>query len=948
MKKFAAFIASFIGVLALICATSPSSKEIEVLHPDPLTESIWMKEMGIKQERFHLSNGVYAWIVEAPKIPRSVMAVSIGSGTMQDPPKTLGCAHLLEHMLFMGSQKHPQEDEFSHFINHASGVNNAMTSPSNTTFGLTCRNEDALEAFERLSDMIQHPLLRQECIDREKQAVNEEFRQKIALESYKTWLINFDLIEPSHPLHKLGCGNAQTLENVCAEDLISWHTKHYVPSNTTVILLTSHDLEEQKKWLLDHWHQWGHQEASINEPIENVSFTLHGHEFAQAVSDQGKNNLSIFWYIPLSKSEDTNSLGHIGSWLGHEYPGGLCQYLKNEGFAFNVFARSESMPPIGMVAINIELTPKGLAEIDKCLASLESYLQFLTQNTIDPSWMTDCQNRVKTAWQSATLEASLEQGLGLAQSLQLENLKTYPYKLQWPTPESIQTSQKMLEQIRIGTGLKVLFVADPKLTPPSTLVASKMEPWSQTRYEIRSFLDKDDFVPSARWAYGLKNPFLPQELPAFSHQSLDKVASVTSCEFGDFIHYSNAFCGGLRDSLYVSLKCQESASTNNEANSITPKKIDPEAFWILFTKCMDEQNLVLYEQASEAGQNLALSSESGGLSLLINGYSTLSGPKVLQEFFESLLKVETSADRFEQHKAELIEDLAALDRCGPSERIRYILRTHFLDNTLSTTELTERLSAISYSDFLRMHEQFLKSPVTMRAMATSSQKELWIETLNQISHLFVKNQKQTSEAFPSPLFVTKWKSKPKKVIKDYHSREEGNLSLFVWPLNESDHFKEQLSVEMLQPSLSTEAFTHLRSEKQLGYVVQAGQALVSQRPVLFLLVLSSNKSPEEVTQAMKEEVNLWKNHVSSLSKEEFEKNKERLKKEYQEPIETSIDDLKRSLSLWSKNEDPYTLWQTKVEQLQSLSLEESRLCLQELLSQEPYYVYCLPQAQANK
>lgn len=43
-------------------------------------------------------------------------SLSIGVGSFSDPPDIPGLAHFLEHMVFMGSEKYPQENGFDEFI----------------------------------------------------------------------------------------------------------------------------------------------------------------------------------------------------------------------------------------------------------------------------------------------------------------------------------------------------------------------------------------------------------------------------------------------------------------------------------------------------------------------------------------------------------------------------------------------------------------------------------------------------------------------------------------------------------------------------------------------------------------------------------------------------------------------------------------------------------------
>lgn len=48
---------------------------------------------------------------------KSSAALSMGVGSFKDPLTSQGLAHYLEHMLFMGTTKYPDENEYSNVHN---------------------------------------------------------------------------------------------------------------------------------------------------------------------------------------------------------------------------------------------------------------------------------------------------------------------------------------------------------------------------------------------------------------------------------------------------------------------------------------------------------------------------------------------------------------------------------------------------------------------------------------------------------------------------------------------------------------------------------------------------------------------------------------------------------------------------------------------------------------
>ncbi len=87
-------------------------------------------------------------------------------GSLQDPDQSLGLAHFLEHMLFMGSKKFPVHNEYSSFINQNSGMDNAYTSDVETNYFFEISNKVFVEAVERITNFFTGALLTESCVSK--------------------------------------------------------------------------------------------------------------------------------------------------------------------------------------------------------------------------------------------------------------------------------------------------------------------------------------------------------------------------------------------------------------------------------------------------------------------------------------------------------------------------------------------------------------------------------------------------------------------------------------------------------------------------------------------------------------------------------------------------------------------------------------------------------------
>ena len=66
-----------------------------------------------KYKAIELQNSIHCVLVSDPDALKSSAALSVGVGSFKDPIETQGLAHYLEHMLFMGTEKYPDENDYS-------------------------------------------------------------------------------------------------------------------------------------------------------------------------------------------------------------------------------------------------------------------------------------------------------------------------------------------------------------------------------------------------------------------------------------------------------------------------------------------------------------------------------------------------------------------------------------------------------------------------------------------------------------------------------------------------------------------------------------------------------------------------------------------------------------------------------------------------------------------
>ncbi|KAJ7400401.1 Nardilysin [Pitangus sulphuratus] len=103
---------------------------------------------------------------------QSAAALCVAVGSFSDPEDLPGLAHFLEHMVFMGSLKYPDENGFDAFLKKHGGGDNASTDCERTVFQFDVQRKYFKEALDRWAQFFIHPLMIRDAIDREVEAVD--------------------------------------------------------------------------------------------------------------------------------------------------------------------------------------------------------------------------------------------------------------------------------------------------------------------------------------------------------------------------------------------------------------------------------------------------------------------------------------------------------------------------------------------------------------------------------------------------------------------------------------------------------------------------------------------------------------------------------------------------------------------------------------------------------
>ncbi|CAI7853949.1 unnamed protein product, partial [Closterium sp. NIES-53] len=191
----------------------------------------------------------------AKKLAAAAMCVGVGS--FLDPPDALGLAHFLEHMLFMGSVKFPDENEYDSFLRRHGGGSNAFTETEFTCYHFDVAHKYLHPALDRFAQFFVAPLVKADAMEREVQAVDSEFNISLQSDVCRVQQLQCSTcVQPDHPFRKFSWGNRKSLIDDPAklgvdmrERLLQLYSRFYTAGAMRLVVVGGEPLDTLESWV---------------------------------------------------------------------------------------------------------------------------------------------------------------------------------------------------------------------------------------------------------------------------------------------------------------------------------------------------------------------------------------------------------------------------------------------------------------------------------------------------------------------------------------------------------------------------------------------------------------------------------------------------------------------------------------------------------------------------
>ena len=184
-----------------------------------------------------LENGMKVIVKEDHRAPIVVSHVWYKVGSSYEHGGLTGVSHVLEHMMFKGTQAHPP-GEFSRIIAANGGSENAFTGRDYTAYFQTLAKDRLPVAFELEADRMRNLILLEEEFLKEVEVVKEERRMRTEDKPNSLTYEQFNAgAYEASPYRIPVIGWMSDLDAMQVDDLRDWYRKWYAPNNATLVVV---------------------------------------------------------------------------------------------------------------------------------------------------------------------------------------------------------------------------------------------------------------------------------------------------------------------------------------------------------------------------------------------------------------------------------------------------------------------------------------------------------------------------------------------------------------------------------------------------------------------------------------------------------------------------------------------------------------------------------------
>jgi len=193
-------------------------------------------------QKFTLENGVRVLVEPVGHVKSAAIGLWCKTGSRHEHDDEAGITHLIEHMLFKGTEKRTAK-EIAESIEGRGGSLNAFTDKEATCYYCRTLADEVSNGVDVLSDMMLHSLIDPDELKREQGVVLEEIKRSEDEPSDHVHELHLTNRWGQHPLGKPIIGTPESVSSFTRENIARYMDRRYRAENVLLSVAGNVDLD---------------------------------------------------------------------------------------------------------------------------------------------------------------------------------------------------------------------------------------------------------------------------------------------------------------------------------------------------------------------------------------------------------------------------------------------------------------------------------------------------------------------------------------------------------------------------------------------------------------------------------------------------------------------------------------------------------------------------------
>lgn len=323
-------------------------------------------------------NGLTVLSEILPGIRSAAVGIWVRSASAHEAPGQMGVAHLLEHLVFKGTERRTAR-QLAQELEVRGGSLDAYTSRDHTSYQAHVLDADVPLAVEVLTDLVRHPLLRSEDLELERNVVLEEIRGVEDTPDDLVFEIHSRTLWPDHPYGYSILGTPDSIGGLTAADLAAVHRAGYYRGNC-VIAAAGHVDHGQLLTVLER-EGWFEGAAEPGRGPVAAAPACRGRTVLEE-RDTTQSHIVLGTDTFAARDPRRYALAILSNLLGGGMSSRLFQRVREElGLAYSVYAFQQGYQSTGMTGVYVGTSPATAAAAE---AAIREELERLAREGLSP------------------------------------------------------------------------------------------------------------------------------------------------------------------------------------------------------------------------------------------------------------------------------------------------------------------------------------------------------------------------------------------------------------------------------------------------------------------------------------------------------------------------------------------------------------------------------------